>query len=113
MGLFSRKKPPQNVEEQIVQSPRTRFNFDWAHVYEKKRLPGPGTNNYAFELLGLVEFSPIGPSEHNRLQWNVVQPQPLYTGAQSLWLQGFGGLSQGTVYSAPLVDPTTTDQQYP
>lgn len=107
MGWFTKKIVPQNVQQIALQSPNTRFKgANWAFTYERKRLPGPGAQNYAYELLGLVEFSPIGPAERNRLQWQVVQPSPQYAGFD-LYLQGVGGLSQGTMYSAPLIDPSS------
>lgn len=106
MGWFSKKKaPPQTVEQQAVQSPHGRFTPNWAFTYEAKRLPGPGTNNYAYENLGLVEFTPIGPAERNRQQWQTVQPQVAYAGFD-MWYQGLGGLSVGTIYGTPLVDPS-------
>lgn len=106
MGWFSRKKaPPQSVEEQAMQSAmQGRFNTNWRITYERKRLPGPGTNNYALETLGLVEFSPIGPAESNRLHFRPMQPQQLYVGF-STYLTGLGGLAQGTFYGQPLIGP--------
>lgn len=106
MGFWTnKKKPPQTVLQQQVQSPVTRFNAEWKFTYEKKRLPGPGTQNYAYENLGLVEFSPIGAGVANRGQLNIVQPQPQYA-SLTVWLQGVGGLSMGTIYGTPLIDPS-------
>lgn len=114
MSWFSRKKaPPQNVAQMAAQSPVTRFNPNWAFTYERKRLPSPGAQNYAFENLGLVEFTPIGPAEHNRLQWQVTAGQPAYAGL-AVWQQGLGGVVQGTIYGYPLTvsQPPTDEQIY-
>lgn len=104
MWPFKPKSPPQDLTEQVAQS-GSRFNPGWAFTYERKRLPGPGTNNYAYENLGLVEFSPIGPAESNRMAIQPLQPAPLYVLGQSLLQTGVGGLSQGTIYGQPLVGP--------
>jgi hypothetical protein len=102
--MFGRKKPPQTVEQQSAQSCYTRFNPNWRFTYERKRLPDPGAQNYAYENLGLVEFSPIGAAESNRGQFRSLQPPTAYA-YLSAWLQGVGGLSQGTIYGQPLIAP--------
>lgn len=112
--MFWRKKiPPKTVEQQTAQSPNTRFNPFYKFTYERKRLPSPGAQNYAYETLGLVEFSPIGPAEMNRLQWQIVAPPPMYAGL-GFWMQGIGGVNQGTIYGYPLTvsQPPTDEQIY-
>jgi hypothetical protein len=103
MGIFSRRKqPPQNVLEQAAASPSSRFNPTWAFTYERKRMPSPGTQNYAYENLGLAEFSPIGPAVVNRQQFRPLQPPAQYI-LQTYWYQGIGGIAQGTFYGTPLI----------
>ena len=104
MWPFRKKTPPQTVVQEALASPGTRFNPSWQFTYEAKRLPGPGTNNYAYENLGLVEFSPIGDAVSNRMFLRPTQP-PADNVGQALWLQGLGGLAQGTIYGQPLISP--------
>lgn len=77
------------------------------HVFENKfpfNFPQPGAQAYAFESLGLVEFSPIGPSgavlEPLRLSLGVPQ---MFSG-QAVVLQGIG-IQSGQLISQPLIDP--------
>lgn len=100
-----RKRLPQTVEEQAVMSPHGRFNPGWTLTYEAKRLPSPGTQNYAYENLGLVEYSPIGPSESNRMQLKSTQPRPAYA-LFAVTQRGVGGLVMGTIYGQPLIAPS-------
>lgn len=102
MGWFSRKVPPQTVTQQAVQSPGSRFNANWKFTYERKQLPSPGAQNYAYENLGLAEFSPIGPAVANRMFMRPMQPQAMWAGFTILQA-GIGGLVQGTIYGTPLV----------
>lgn len=107
----SKKRPPQTVEQQAVQSPRSRFNPSWKLTYERKRLPGPGTQNYAYENLGLVESTPIGAGTANRLHFRPLQPPQDY--AQfATYLQGLGGVAQGTIYGQPLIAPQVVGMAY-
>lgn len=101
-NLFRKKHPPLTVVEQAIASPCSRFNPEWKFTYERKRLPGPGTQNYAYENLGLTEFSPIGAAVSNRDFIRPFQPPAMYVG-QQLWWTGLGGIAQGTVYGQPLV----------
>lgn len=111
MGWFSRRKtPPQNVDEQVVQSTHSRFNPLWQFAYEWKRLPSPGAQNYAWENLGLVEFSPIGTGTSNRMAIRPLQPQQDYAHFAT-YLQGLGGVAQGTIYGQPLISPQATEDQ--
>lgn len=105
MTFFGRAPvPPKTETEQVIASPLSRFNPFRAHVYEAKRLPSPGTQNYAYENLGLVEFSPIGPTESNRKHIRPMQPAVAYAGL-GVYMQGIGGLVQGTIYGYPLIAP--------
>lgn len=103
MWPFSPKKiAPQNVQQQAVLAPNTRFNPSWKLTYEWTRQPDPGAMRYAYMNLGLVEYSPIGPGVSNRKQFISVQPRQGYAHFTAK-LAGIGGLAQGTFYSAPLI----------
>jgi len=103
MWFARKKKPPQNTTQQAIASPISRFN-PFALAYERKEPPSPGAQNYAYEALGLVEFTPIGAGVSNRRQLHVFQPSPLYV-LQAVPLQGLGGLQQGQWFSYPLDNP--------
>ena len=67
--------------------------------------PSPGAMAAAFETLGLVAFTPIGPGIANRFRGgalDVLQPRPL-TSIQAIPLQGLGGLVQGQFILQPLL----------
>lgn len=75
------------------------------HVFENKfpwNFPSPGAQAYAFESLGLVEFSPIGPSGV------VIEPIRKFTPqmfvGQAVALQGIG-IQSGQMITQPLIDP--------
>ena len=103
---FSKKIPPQNVRDMVAQSPLSRFNPFRAHVYEAKKLPTPGVQNYAYENLGLTEFSIIGPAVVNRMSIKPCAPDMTFFAVFGTYMQGLGGLATGGIYGQPLVDPT-------
>jgi hypothetical protein len=73
------------------------------HVaYERKSLPDPGAQVYAYESLGLVQFAPSGPSVFARDQVRSVSPQ-LYVFQQTL-MAGIPIVS-GQMVGQPLYDP--------
>lgn len=101
---FRRKAPqPQTVADQQMITPGAeRFNPYWQFTYVKTRQPDPGNSAYAYETLGLSEFTPIGAGVANRAQLKVVQPPPgyaIFTASQA----GLGGLVMGTIYGQPLI----------
>lgn len=106
--FWKKKAPPQNVREQELASPLSRFTPFRANVYEAKHLPTPGTQNYAYENLGLVEFSPIGPAVANRGFIRPFQPPSLFA-MQGYWPAGIPGVAGG-LYSSPLINPDGLDQ---
>ena len=79
----------------------TEGNSHW----EKKRLPTPGAQNYAFETLALYELTPIGPGVSQRKFFKVLQPPQNYIPAQALTTTGLGGVAAGQVFFQPLLDP--------
>jgi hypothetical protein len=73
--------------------------------WTKKKLPTPGSGNYAFDTLGLVEFTPIGPSEFVRRELPGLQMPQVYITGQMLTTTGYGGLAAGQIINQPLLDP--------
>lgn len=84
--------------------PGPRFNPMVGHSHFYRPQPFPGAPAYAFETLGLAEFSPIGAAVVNRRQFNVLPP-PTSFAALGVPTQGLGGLSMGQVIFGPLVVP--------
>jgi hypothetical protein len=74
-------------------------------VWERKRLPGPGAMNYAYETLALAPFPVAGPSVATRTPLRVTQGQQAYV-RHTVGISGAGGTQAGQVMSAPLFDPT-------
>lgn len=97
-GLFGRKKKVS------VKIPASGGELPFQQVWKRKRLPGPGSGNYAFETLGLAAFTPSGPSVATRTPIN-----PLAGGDQLYVMQAVGvdGIPTvaGQVISQPLFDP--------
>ena len=60
-GLFKRKA------QKVVEIPRDPPPGMYQGVWEKKRQPSPGAQAFAWETLGLGQFSPIGPSINVRV----------------------------------------------
>ena len=118
MWPFNRKANPLPLDPtvtdaefyQFINGPR--FKGDYSHSYVEKRLPGPGARNYAFESLGLVEFSPIGPSTVNRQQFRTCTPVTL-TVAQTALTNNLGGVVAGQFSMQPLYNPDTPLAAYP
>jgi hypothetical protein len=83
-----------------------RFGPFIGHSHVRQNQPDPGAPAYAYEGLGLVEFSPIGPSVINRnYLFPLATAQPLFAGL-AVPLAGLGGLVQGQMISQPLLyDP--------
>lgn len=70
----------------------------------RKRLPGPGAMNYAYDSLALAESDAIGPAVAQRQFWNI-RPQPLFVPGMGRPSSGYGGVVQGQTLSQPLFDP--------
>jgi len=77
------------------------FHQSW----ERKRLPGPGAMNYAYESQALAPFPVAGPTIAVR------QPRAVFQGQQSMVLQSvsIAGVptQAGQVLAQPLFDPQT------
>lgn len=78
---------------------------DSEYQWKRKRLPTPGAMNYAFESLGLVEFTPIGDGIGNRHQYQITQPPQVYINGIATWTDGLGGIIAGQAIMQPLIDP--------
>ena len=101
MAWFSKKKVAPSTP---ILPPR--FNAFNAHMFEERRLPDPGTQNYAYVNLGLFEQTFIGPGVANRDFLHPLQPPQLYQ-LQAVSTAGIGGLSAGQMVLQPLIDPNT------
>lgn len=71
-------------------------------VYRHVKPPSPGAQSYVYSTLSLPEFSPIGSATMNRSQFRTVAP--LVMQFQAVPVQGLGGLQQGQVIMAPLIN---------
>lgn len=86
--------------------PGPRFGAFAGHTHYYRPQPNPGAPAFAYEALGLIEFSPIGPSTINRQWLSHYQPGTLFANL-GLTTQGLGGLAQGQYVTAPLIVPGT------
>jgi hypothetical protein len=99
---LQRPPPPPAFEAGLASlPPGPRFGAFVGHSHLFRPQPFPGAPAFAYEGLGLVEFSPIGPSVSNRCQLRVLQP-PTSFASLGLKTQGLGGLSQGQFVTVPL-----------
>lgn len=81
----------------------TDIMMDGLH-WVRKRLPGPGAMNYAYDSLALSETTPIGPGVRQRQFWATTQT-PLFVGEMMRPTSGYGGVAHGQAVSQPLFDP--------
>jgi len=79
--------------------PRWSCWIGHSHVYRGQ--PFPGAPAYAYEALGLSEFTPIGPGTVNREQMRSLAGLSAFA-SLGLMTHGVGGLVQGQYASAPL-----------
>lgn len=76
--------------------------YHWVH----KKQPGSGAEEFAFETLGLPEFSPIDHAVCVRKGFSVFAGSPqVYVPMVAVPTNGYGGLSQGQMIMQPLYDP--------
>lgn len=96
--------PPQERASLVRPGPRLTAFSGHTHVFQPQ--PFPGAPAFAYEALGLVEFSPIGPSVANRSYlFPLSTVRPLF-GGHGMMVQGLGGLVHGQVITQPLLyDP--------
>ena len=101
---------PAGAHEEGHRENRDRFSdvtkggfFHWV----RKRLPTAGAQNYAFESLGLAEFTPIGASVGIRNELLKMQPPQQYIPINSVLTNGIGGIVAGQVMLQGLYDPNT------
>lgn len=99
---------PQTLEQQMLQSSKTRYRMFSRHTFEQARLPDPGAPAWAFTSLGLEEYSPIGTGIPNKGELRKLQGAPYFPN-QMVPIQGLGGVVQGQMILQPLVlDPLST-----
>jgi hypothetical protein len=100
---------PAGEHDEGERNNRARHADIWKGIYHwvQKKLPSPGAQNYAYETLGLVEFTPIGYGVHVRTNWMITQPPQPYINGQAVPVTGLGGLSAGQLALQPLYDPVT------
>lgn len=103
---------PAGVHSEGHRDNKARFADIFKGIYHwtRKRQPSPGAQSYAFESLGLVEFTPIGPSITIRRHLNVVQHPQTYINGRAVPTTGIGGLNAGQMALQPLYDPNTNTQ---
>lgn len=82
-----------------------RFSSWFGHSHFRTRQPDPGTDALAYQALGLVEYSPIGAGDHNRMQLVPTSGVGTLFAGRALSAQGLGGLVAGQVISQPLIVP--------
>lgn len=99
MGIFKRRKPDikNTGDARYMKLPR-----GYVQSWERQTLPDPAAQNYSWETLGLVPFSPIGPSVAVRHPYATVFPQ-MFAGF-SVKLTGIP-LTQGQIIGQPVYDP--------
>ena len=85
-------------------APGLRFNPMVGHAHVFRQQPNPGAPAFAYDVLGLEEYTPIGAGVHNRGQLRIEQPPVIFANL-ALTPQGLGGLVMGQVISAPLIVP--------
>lgn len=71
-------------------------------VYERKRMPDPGAQNYAYESLALLQFAPSGPSVAACQQIEPTEGQLYF--AQGWRVAGIPTIA-GQIITQPLYDP--------
>lgn len=100
LGFFRKKK-------KVVEIPRDPPDGLYQGVWEKKRQPSPGAQAYAWETLGLSQFTPIGPAVTTRVGIAPLPgtPQP-YIRGKAVSLQGVP-TTAGQIIGQPLFDPAS------
>jgi hypothetical protein len=97
-GLFNKRR------NKVVEIPLDPPDGLYQGVWEKKRMPSPGAQAYAWETLGLSQFTPIGPGVTVREGYRVTAgaDQPMV--GLAVMLEGVP-TSAGQIYGQPLFDP--------
>jgi hypothetical protein len=100
MTWFKRKAPP--VDPNAGEG-------NYLNVWERKDMPDPGAQAYAWETLGLEPFSPIGPGVRTRIGIKPLFAQ-VYT-EQAVILNGIP-TTAGQIFGQPLFDPSAPGSGY-
>lgn len=97
--------PPAPAFEGMLK-PGPRYSTWFGHQWLHRPQPNPGAPAFAYQALGLVEMTPIGPSIANRRQIKPESSAGIVQFANlGLTTAGLGGLVQGQVVTAPLLVP--------
>lgn len=75
--------------------------------WQRKRLPSPGAQNYAFETYGLSEFAVPGPGYGPRAELRTLQGPQSYLPTNAVVTNGLGGVVAGQIILQGLYDPNT------
>jgi hypothetical protein len=94
--------PALESQQRAALTPGPRWSCWVGHTHLWRPQPNPGADAFAFQALGLVEFSPIGAATINRDQLDHYQPGTLFADL-GLVTSGLGGLAQGQYITAPLI----------
>jgi hypothetical protein len=104
---LARPHPVPAFEATALMRPGPRFSNFTVHSHVFQRQPFPGAPAFAYEGLGLVEYTPIGAGTINRNHLNPLATAGTVFAAQGLTTAGLGGLVQGQWIGQPLiVDPS-------
>lgn len=107
------RNPFRKKDVNIVDPGATPFKTlptpGYEQVWERKAMPDPGAQNYAFETLQLAPFTPIGPTERTRQPLVPTSPQ-IYVNYGAL-LSGMGTIA-GQMVGQPLFDPNVPGNGY-
>lgn len=109
LDLTGQPQPlPQTLAAQVLNSKRDRYRPFTSHSFIQARLPDPGAPQWTFDVLGLVEFTPIGTGIVNQGEILALEGAPLFVN-QAVFVQGLGGIVQGEIVLQPLMsDPSLT-----
>lgn len=74
------------------------------YKYTPRRLPGPGTGNFAFEPeFSLPKYLAGGPGTSYRRGFRVTQPAQSYYGQEQVII-GLEGIQAGSIGGQPLIE---------
>lgn len=104
---FNSESPARGHSEGMRDNGRMSDVIKGMFHWTRKRLPSPGVQNYAWETLGLVEFTVIGPATANLMQYRSIQGPQVYLAGQAVVTNSLGGLQTGQAIFQPLFDPNS------
>lgn len=96
--------PPPAVDAPGL-TPGARFSGWIGHWHVYRPQPNPGADAFAYDALGLTEFSPIGPADINRGGIYPFEAHSTLFAGLALPTSGLGGLVSGQFIGQPLLVP--------